>query len=666
MGGIFHPKSYLGMNMKYNVKNFTNEEKIKLVIGKNGWQTNDLGGKLPSVLVSDGPLGVRSNFDENHIQHPQDLPSTAYPSFEVLSQTWNLDLARKYGNMIADDCIDRNIDIILAPGINIKRNPLCGRNFEYFSEDPYLAGHFGKEYILGVQEKHVGTSLKHYCANNSEYQRVWASSEVDERTLNEIYLRNFVYCFEAKPWTLMCSYNLLNGLRMSENEPLYNYAQENGFDGIIISDWSAVKNAPKSINSGLSLIMPFEDKIYAQLENGLKDNSLNLQKLDKAAQNVLDLISKNEEEKKLRKVSSTVEERSAFAQMVAEEGIVLLKNDNVLPLKAKDKVIVGGYPTEHYVFGGGSSNVPLKGEFVTLYQAFKDLKVDVDTGEVIWTDHGYNKEFGNFKEFYNKCVDKDVIVLGVGFNNHRVFEGADLQNISLTSEEILIIESLHKLHKKVVLVVYGGGAIDLTYESQLVDAILYVGFGGENVSKAIANILVGKVNPSGKLTETFACLDDYPSEFAYKDESLVCYKEGLNVGYRYFTTEDIDVLFPFGFGLSYTDFEYSNLKVTNYGEKVEVEVDVKNVGQVDGKEVVQLYISDLTKVVYRPLRELKGFKKVFLKKGEKKTVKLELERKDFAFYSVNYHKFIVNDGTYDIEICKNANEVIVSKAIKYK
>lgn len=653
---------------KISVKELSIDEKIKLVVAKNFREVNDLNGKLPRVKVSDGPVGLRSAFNKDGIEEKSDLVSIAYPSIQVLSQTWDIDLAKKYGETLADDWIDRNIDILLGPGTNIKRNPLCGRNFEYFSEDPFLAGKFAKAYICGVKEKHIGTSLKHYCCNNHEYSRHWISSEVDERTLREIYLKPFEIAIEAQPETIMCAYNLVNGVRMSENKYLYDIAKNDfRFKGLIISDWDAVKDATASINAGMSLIFPFREEHIVNLTKGYEDGRLDLKKLDEACENILAFVYSNYENSKLRKSKTTLEERSNFAQKVAEEGIVLVKNNGVLPLKKENKILVTGEPSFRYYYGGGSSNVPIGDKFLPLDKAIKSVGYDATFFESVWENCGSTCHLGNIKACFKEAISKDVIIITVGQNHNYVFESTDRKDLELTKEEIDVIYDLSKLNKKMILCVYAGSPIDLTMIENLFDAILLVGYSGERVSQALANILVGKVNPSGRLTETYALrLEDYPSEHTYKDEACVVYSEGLNVGYRYFSTMGVPTLYPFGYGLSYSKFIYNDFNIYFENDEVKISFKVTNDSDIDGKEVIQIYVGELTKCVYRPVKELKAFKKVFIKAHDTVEVTLSLKHDAFAYYSINHHAWIVNKGFFNIEVAENCEEVLYNEIVEVK
>jgi len=633
-------------------------------MAKDWWETEDLGGKIGKVKVSDGPVGLRCLAVTDSWANDSVYPSVAYPCYQMLSQTWDVSLAHKMGRAIADDCIEHNVDVLLGPGVNIKRTPLCGRNFEYFSEDPYVSGMFGKAFIEGVQEGHVGTSLKHYCCNNREYSRYWLSSEVDERTLREIYLRPFEIAVQAKPWTVMTSYNLVNGVRMSANKKLNGVLRnEFGFDGVIVSDWEAVQDPLDTLHSDLDLEFPHNDKHAEEMQEHLIAGRVDLECLDKCSGRIIALGEKAAEEKKLQEIQYSVEERIAISQEVEEEGIVLLKNNGVLPLK-NEKLYVTGLPSQNYYHGGGSSAVIPNRPFVPLDGALRNLGYEAYFSESIGKIYGANVSMGNIRQACFNSEQSDVTIFTVGTGAGAEVEETDRRDITLTPEEISALRYLRKYAKKLVVVVYAGSAVDLSEFDQLADAVVLAGFGGQNVSQAVANVLTGKVNPSGRLTETYAySVKDIPSEQTYRDEAVMVYAEGLDVGYRYFATKDVPVLYPFGYGLSYSNFVYSDLRVEVKETYVEVHLQVENVSDVDGKEVVQIYVGEENPTVYRPIRELKAFDKVFVKAHEKVRHQFKLVKEAFAYYSTDNEMWLVNPGIFNIEVCKNAHEIILEERI---
>lgn len=649
--------------MGYNVKDFTIEEKIKLLAGQDSWNTEDFGGRIYKAKVSDGPVGLRMPV-QNEKGEWYDKPSVAYPSIQVLSQTWERDLAYKTGECIADDCIDNGVDVILAPGLNIKRNPLCGRNFEYVSEDPYLAGVMGKEYVKGVQDHHVGTTIKHYCANNQELSRFWVSSEVDERTLREIYLEPFRIAEEGEPWTVMCAYNLVNGVRMSEHTKLYNILREEFGHGdrLIMSDWCAVRDRVESLKAGLDLEMPYSDDGYARLKEGYEKGEITEKEIDVCAQRVLDFISKCEEESKKRKTTRTVEQRLQQAKNVAKRGIVLLKNEfGLLPIEENSTISVTGDPAVNYVAGGGSSRVvPLNS--ISLVDA---LKKELPTCEISYK--GVHDEFDKTYAAVNNAYGKDYAIVCVDKIDG---EGWDRDGLKLHYTQEMLIKETAKQNQNTIVIMYCGAPVDMSGWIDEVSAVIWAGFPGEMGAEAIAEILSGKVNPSGKLTETFPyTLNDSYSEYAHKDFMTSNYEEGLMVGYRYYDTandKNLVTLFPFGYGLSYSDFVYDDLRVEKVDDKVKVCFTIENISDIAGAEVAQVYVREVHPKVIRPYKELKGFAKVDLKAGEKKQVEIVLDKHAFEYYSIALDKWTHTPGKFEILVGASSEDILLEEVIEIK
>ena len=648
-----------------NVKDLTADEKRRLVMGKNDWNNEDFDGKLYRFRLSDGPVGVRAPLDL-HDGSFGSHPSIAYPSTQILSHTWNTALAEQQGKAIGCDCVDLGMDVILGPAVNIKRVPICGRNFEYYSEDPLLAGMMARSYIVGVQSEHVGTCLKHFCCNNIEYARLFGSSEVDERTLCEIYLRQFEIALEAKPWTVMCSYNVLNGVLVSENKPLFDRLRgEMGFDGLVMSDWSAVRRSSRSINAGIDLEMPHnngrEKQCIEDLANGLIDPDA----LDAAASRVIALADKCGAESKLRKVDLTVEEREQIAAKIAEEGIVLLKNKNhALPLSG-ERLVVTGAPERHYYAGGGSACVVPTKEYVRLGHALAELGYDVCYRETVRENVGGSACMnGSAISAKDELLARDAVIVEVGNPGSVETEGRDRQTIRLSREEEEIILHLAKTGKKVIVVVFAGSAVDMSAWIDAVDAVVWAGYLGQCGNPVLAKVLTGAVNPSGKLTETFALhAEDIPAMRAYHDPDVFRYEEKLGVGYRYFETANAPVLFPFGFGLSYSTFTYGDLQVKDLGDEIAATFTVTNDSDVDGKEAAQLYVDAPAGEADRPVRELKGFAKVALRAHESKTVTVTARKKDLRFVSLATNAWTERKGKVNVQIGKSAHEIVLAADI---
>ncbi len=643
--------------MKQLLKTLSVKEKIKLCIGKDNWHTEDLNGRLYCVTVADGPIGLRVvTYGENGEKITQ--PAIAYPSIQVLSQAWNKELAYKMGECLADDCIERDVDVLLAPGVNIKRSPLCGRNFEYFSEDPCVAGVLAREYIKGIQEHHVGTSLKHFCANNIEYGRFWSNSEVDERTLHEIYLRPFEFACEANPLTVMSSYNRVNGRLMSENKKLYDILRSEFWceDGLIMSDWGAVRDRVAALKSGLDLEMPYSEQHYNELLAAYENGKITEAEIDECVLRVLALVDKCRENKKKQCIQRTVEQRMDIAQRVACEGAVLLKNNGILPLKADASVhIVSWLAGDEYYSGSGSSRVQNINPPMGLVEALQVSAPEVKVSRGRFTKEIY------VKDAFEGSYGKDAVFYICGDSEA---EGVDRYGMCISGFDEKQIEQLSQITPNLVVVMHYGAAVDVSKWENKVAAIIYTGYSGCKGNEALAELVAGKANFSGRLTETFAnTYEDYPCASTELGYSMNRYSEGLDVGYRYFDAHPEKVQYPFGFGLSYSTFEYSDLKVDVDKEKVNVSFSIENTSNTDGAEVAQVYVHEIFPVVYRPHKELRAFERVFLNAGEKKTVSVTLCRRDFAYYSTAYDKWTVNAGKFEIQVGKNARDIYLKQVV---
>ncbi len=647
--------------MKYNLKDFTLDEKIKLLCGVDFWHTYDANGKLPVLHLSDGPNGLRK-VDEND----QTVKATAMPNISTLANSWNKECAYLDGSTIADDCIDNNVDVLLAPGVNMKRTPLCGRNFEYFSEDPFLAGTLAKEYIQGVQDKKVGTSLKHYLANNYETERLYHNSEIDERTLREIYLPAFEKAVEAQPYTVMCSYNLINGVYAAENKKyLKDYLRDDfGFKGVIVSDWGAYRSAYKSIIATLDLVMPYCQNHFDSLKKALEMGYVSEEQIDFCAQNMLNLIEKCQAKKK---VSTTKEQRHQNAVEIAKEGIVLLKNENALPLTGKKISVCGHFAENPPIGGGGSAYVQTDYKQKNLADLIKEDLGENASVEYVSALMFPNGDTHRTKAVYQSAYHADSVILCLGDDGGIESEGFDRKNIKLPFMHEQLIINTAKYNKNVIVVLYAGSAIDMSAWIDKVSAVVLAGYSGEGVNEALSKILIGKVSPSGKLSETYPLsLEDCPVKNITHPFSER-YTEGIFMGYRYYDTFNVPVLFPFGHGLSYANFEYSNLTVTQKGKcDYEVSYDITNTSNVDAKEVSQLYVKDVFCTVARPEKELKGFSKDLIKAGETKRITIPLNYRCFAYYSTALNRWQVDDGDFEIMIGSSVSDIKLVKRIVIK
>lgn len=647
------------------IAKMTLEEKAALCIGDSKWTTTPvkrLG--VPEMIVADGPHGVRRVTDL-HAVAAESLPATCFPTASCLASTWNVDLIHKMGEALAEECIALDVDVLLGPGVNMKRSPLCGRNFEYFSEDPYLAGEMAASLINGVQSKGVGTSLKHYAANNQEYQRFSISAEVDERTLREIYLTAFEKAVkQAQPWTVMCSYNKINGTFGSEHKHLLTEILKNewGFEGLVVSDWGAVRDRVAALKGGLDWEMPGPQarRVKAIVE-AVRSGELDEAVLNESVRRILQIVFKAKETPK--QGTFDVDTHHELARQVAAEGMVLLKNNGVLPLKSQRKIAVIGRSAKQAHFqGGGSSHI----NTTKVAVPFEELQAQAGSAELTYVP-GYPADNSFRQDMIDQAValaqSADVAVLYIALPTFKESEGYDRRDLDLTDQQVALIKAVAKVQPNTVVVLNNGAPIAMSAWIDDVAAVLEGWMMGQAGGAAIADVLFGKVNPCGKLAETFPCkLADTPAYINWPGEAgVVRYGEGLFIGYRYYDAKQMPVLFPFGYGLSYTTFAYSNPQASAQTFKdvdgLTVTVDVTNTGAVAGKEIVQVYVHDQQSGLVRPAKELKGFAKVALQPGETKTVSITLDFRAFAYYHPEYKQWVTEDGAFDILIAASAADI---------
>lgn len=660
----------MARDIKKLVSEMTLEEKAGMCSGNTFWALKSverLG--IPEVMFSDGPHGLRTQKgDEDHFGVFESIKAVCFPTGCATACSFDRELIEKMGEYLGEECQAENVSVLLGPAVNIKRSPLCGRNFEYFSEDPYLAGEIATSYINGVQSKNVGTSIKHFACNSQEYRRMSCSSEVDERTLREIYLAGFERAIkQAKPWTVMCAYNKVNGTFCSENKYLLTDILRNewGFDGYVMSDWGAVNKRTKGIEAGLDLEMPTSYETNdKEIVKAVRDGSLDEKALDKAVERILDKIFKFCDNR--IKCEFDRNKHHAFAKTVAENSIVLLKNDGLLPLSSDKKIaFIGKFASEPRYQGGGSSHINTSKVSDALTASREFASVAYAQGYDVEQDVIDEKLFA---EAVETAKSAEIAVIFAGLPDAFESESYDRSHMRLPDCQTKLIEEISKVQKNIVVVLHNGSPVEMPWIND-VSAVLEVYLCGQAVGEATSDILFGKVNPSGKLAETFPLkLEDNPSYLNFGgDGKTVNYSEGIFVGYRYYDKKKMNVLFPFGHGLSYTTFEYSNLRTDKATmkdtETIIVSVDVTNTGSVDGKEIVQLYVADLTGEISRPEKELKGFEKVNLKAGETKTVSFVLDKRAFAWYNTEISDWCVSDGEYKILIGKSSNDIVLSASV---
>ena len=660
-------------DIKKIISEMTLEEKASMCSGLDSWHTKGLKRLgIPSIMMADGPHGLRKQAKER--DHSESIPAICFPSGATLACSWDRKLIEKVGIALGEECQAEGVSIILGPSANIKRSPLCGRNFEYFSEDPYLSSQMAEHHIKGIQSQGVGASLKHFLANNQEHRRMSVDTIIDERTLRETYLASFEEAVkQAQPWTVMCSYNKVNGEYCSENKYLLTdiLKDEWGHKGFVISDWGAVNERVKGLAAGLELEMPSsggvgDKKIIKAVESG----QLAEEVLDKAVIRLLTVILKAENNKK-ENVSYDKDEHHQLAREVARECIVLLKNeDNILPLKKNGTIaLVGAFAKTPRYQGGGSSHInPTKidnahNEMVKI--AGNSVKIKYAQGYPLDSDEIAEILINEAKE---AAKNTDIAVVFVGLPERYESEGYDRNHMDIPENHKNLIEAVAEVQKNIVVVLSNGAPIEMPWVGK-VKGIVETYLGGQAVGGAIADILFGITNPCGKLAETFPKkLSHNPSYINFPgEEDKVEYKEGLFVGYRYYDAKGIEPLFPFGYGLSYTNFEYTDISVDKNEIKdtdiVTVKVRVKNIGSIAGKEIIQLYIRDIVSSVIRPLKELKEFEKVELQPGEEKKVTFTLDKRSFAYYNVDIKDWHVESGDFEILIGKSSKEIVLRKTI---
>lgn len=652
-------------NIQSIISQMTLEEKAALCIGASAWTTTPverLG--VPELIMSDGPHGVRRVPDINSMAL-ESLPATCFPTASCLASTWDVALIHKMGEALAEECIALNVDVLLGPGVNMKRSPLGGRNFEYFSEDPYLAGEMAANFINGVQSRGVGTSLKHYAANNQEFQRFSISAEVDERTLREIYLPAFEKAVkQAQPWTVMCSYNKINGTFASEHYRLLTEILKNewGFEGLVVSDWGAVRDRVAALKGGLDFEMPGpQERRVKSVVEAVHSGELDEAVLNESVRRILGIVFKASETPKDGKFD--IDAHHELARKIAAEGMVLLKNNGILPLKGQQHIAVIGRSAETAHFqGGGSSHI----KATKVAMPYKELQARAENSELTYAE-GYPSDNSFRQDMIDQAVvlaqSADVAILYIALPSFKESEGYDRPDLNLTDQQIALIKAVSKAQPHTVVVLNNGAPVAMSAWIDDVDAVLESWMMGQAGGAAVADVLFGRVNPSGKLAETFPLkLSDTPAHINWPGGAgEVHYGEGLFIGYRYYDAREMPVLFPFGYGLSYTTFAYSNAKVSAKNFKdvdgLTVTVDVTNTGNVAGKETVQVYVHDQKSGLRRPEKELKGFAKVDFKPGETKSVSIQLNFRAFAYYHPEYKQWITENGEFDILIAASAADI---------
>ncbi len=673
--------------MKYKdvIEKMSLEEKASLCVGNDYWHSLELEKYgIPKITMSDGPHGLRvQKTKADNLGINESEISTCFPASASLGNTWNRELVYLLGKTLGKEARKEEVNIVLGPAINIKRSPLCGRNFEYFSEDPYLTGILGMEYVKGLQSENVGACVKHFSVNNQENRRRTIDVVIDERALREVYLKAFEMIIKnAKPWSIMSAYNKVNSEYCSENQHLLNdiLRKEWNFDGIVISDWGAENDRVKGLKATHELEMPGGRGNGAEeIVEAVKNGEISETELNEAVDRIIDIARKGSnqfaydeksglylEMNKAGKETSCEYDQKVhheIAEKIAEETIVLLKNDNnILPIKNKKIAVIGDMAKTPRYQGAGSSTInPYKIE--NAYDNLVQNGIDVEYAQ------GYERiESENDEKLRSEAVtvakNNDVILVFAGLTENYESEGVDRETLDMPENQNKLIDEICSVNENVIVVLSNGSPILMPWKDK-VKGILAGYIGGEAGGKAVVDCILGNVNPSGKLAETYpnkledtSCFNNYPG-----NEITVEYKESVYVGYKYYDKVGKDVLFPFGFGLSYTEFKYSDLKVNIENEKVDIRFKIKNVGDVAGKEIVQIYVKKADSAVFRPDKELRDFAKVDLNPGEEKDVHIVLDRACFEYYDIENDKWQVEAGEYEILVGKSSRNIVLNDKV---
>lgn len=642
------------------IEKMTIEEKAAILSGKNVWQSRNIDRLgIPSIFCADGPHGIRKQAREgDHLGLNASLPATCFPTAASISNSWDMDLCREIGEALGEEASALNVNVLLGPGLNIKRSPLCGRNFEYFSEDPYLSGKLAAAYIKGIQSQGVYACPKHFAVNSQELRRMAMNSVVDERTLREIYLEGFeIAVKEGGARSIMTSYNEVNGVYANENEHLLKdiLRGEWGFDGIVITDWGGSNDHVKGVAAGSNLEMPSPGlhsarELIAAVENG----SLSMEALEANVDDLLEAVFALTGNRENKRKSFDKEEHHKLAEKAEEESIVLLKNeDELLPLKPGCKVaLIGDFAFTPRYQGAGSSLVnPIRVE--NMEEMIKDYPLNV-AGCARGYSRGGKTDVTLRDEALKLAAQADVVLYCFGLDEISESEGMDRSHMGIPQNQISLLTALSEENPNVVGILSAGSAIEMPWH-ECCKSLLHGYLGGEAGPSAMLRVITGEVNPSGRLSETYPLRYEDTPAYRYFPGAERCsqYREGIYVGYRYYNTGKVKVQYPFGYGLSYTTFSYKNLEISEN----EVRFTLANTGKVDGKEVVQLYVGGPKGRIFRPEKELKGFKKVFLKAGESKVITIPFDDKTFRYWNRLTNRFEVEGGVYSIFIGANVADI---------
>lgn len=653
------------INVKETLAQLTIEEKAALLAGHKSWHTNKvtrLG--IPSIFLTDGPHGLRKKKEGDKVVGlGQTEPSTCFPAACTTGSSWNRKLLYKMGEAMGEECRHYGVNLILGPAVNIKRNPLCGRNFEYFSEDPLIAGTLGASLTRGIEDMGVGTSVKHFACNNNESNRYFGDSIVDERAYREIYLRAFEPIIkEGKPQTVMCAYNKVNGKYASENDELLNKILRDdwGFEGLVMSDWGAVNDRVEGLRCGLDLEMPGDIGHNRQaIIDAVKEGTLSEETLNTSVLRVLNMIYNTTVNSE--KLPEKFAEHALLAKEISIDGAVLMKNENnALPLRENGKYLVIGEMFEKMRYQGAGSSLIHPYKLTNPKEAFDSHGVSYEYERGYVAD-SFDDDATLVKDALDKASNFDTVLFFGGLSEYAESEGFDRKTLSLPKNQLNLLSELAKLGKRIIFVMFGGSPVNTDFDLS-VDALLNMYLPGEEGGEAVYELLFGKANPSGRLVESWpASYEDVPfcNEFTLTTNDR--YKESIFVGYRYYTTFGVKTKYPFGYGLSYTSFAFSNMRVEKSDGVCKVSLDVTNTGERDGATVIEIFVEGPKTEIVKPLRELRGFDKVFLKSGETKAVCLEISLENLKYY-IN-GSWQLENGEYTFSLCSDADTSILSEKL---
>lgn len=648
------------------IAKMTLEEKAAILSGKNEWQSRDIQRLgIPSIFCSDGPHGIRKQAGAgDHLGLNESMPATCFPTAATVANSWNEELGQELGEALGEEAVAQDVNILLGPGLNMKRSPFCGRNFEYFAEDPYLAGKMAAAYVKGIQSKGIFACPKHFAVNSQELRRMAMNSVVDERTLREIYLTGFeIAVKEGKAKTIMSSYNEVNGTYANENKHLLQEILRDdwGFDGIVVTDWGGSNDHAKGVAAGSNLEMPVPGLDSArEVIKAVNEGTLTMEELDTCVDDLLDAVLRLTKQNGTKKKTFSETEHHDLARKAAIESAVLLKNeDNILPLKAKTKVaLIGDFAVEPRYQGAGSSVVN-----ATFVETMEKTISKYDL-QVVGVSRGYKRTGEENAALKKEALDlaqtADVVIYCFGLDELSESEGLDRIHMRIPQNQIELLEAIMKVNPDIVGIISAGSAIEMPWHNSC-KAILHGYLYGQAGPSAMLELMMGNANPSGRLNETYPIrYEDTP---AYRNfpstERTAEYREALYIGYRYYDTSKVRVQYPFGFGLSYTTFEYSQLKVDENG----IQVTVTNTGAYDGAEVVQMYVGLPNAIVFRPEKELKGFKKVFIKAGESARVSIPFDDKTFRYWNVKTNQWEIEMGNYEIMVGASVSDIRLKEVL---